>query len=378
MVRSRSSSEGSVSAAATAAAQPPPVSSSPPSAVGPSRDPEFDTIPFPTQRPAAHPLPGPVATVPFTFPPGWLDAEKLEKVPKAHYPAELPRLLEPVLPHCPPDEAVFRYFISQAVVSGDIDIPPLPGSTAKVLELSRNPKVGAADYAKVVEVDPVLAKEVLALANSSYFGAQIKCSSLAQAMVRIGIREVERTALMQAFKAKMFRVHGHNEMVLQLSRHGLAAALAAQSLARLLQTSAEDAYLGGLFHDIGKLALLGIVAKVQRSLMKTAPKSLLLETFDVFHIPMGVLGCRKWELPEPVIRATANHHNPAAAVREKLDQAVYLGNQIAHHWVWRDSPPQIVPPEDPVRSASGLTEEALQEVRQKTTQEMQVYLKMLG
>ena len=63
----------------------------------------------------------------------------------------------------------------------------LPQSAIRLLELSRDPNCGPADYGAPIEADPGLAGQVLKFVNSSYFGFSRKISS-----VKIGISLVGR------------------------------------------------------------------------------------------------------------------------------------------------------------------------------------------
>lgn len=296
--------------------------------------------------------------------------------PKDHY--ELSRVLARNVNSGDPEEVIFRYHLCQAIYKTEFDLPPLPSSTSRILELSRNPKTGASDYAKIIETDPALTREVLNLANSPFYGAKVRCTSVATALVRMGLREVERIALMQAFEARMFRVPGHNDLVGQISKHGLATALASQNVARRIRVSPEDAYLGGLFHDVGKLVILGIIGRVQRHLKRAASRGFVMEAFDAFHVAIGAGTCFNWDLPSSVGNATQNHHLPSAAAEDAVSQAVYLGNRIAHSLMVLNSGSQIASPDDPVIDAAGLTAADLEELRINSADEMRTYLRLLG
>jgi HD-like signal output (HDOD) protein len=74
-------------------------------------------------------------------------------------------------------------------------LPGLPHSLIRIMDLSRDPAIGCADIAVPVEVDPGLTGQVLRFVNSSYFGFSRKISSVKMAVVLLGIRTIQSFAL---------------------------------------------------------------------------------------------------------------------------------------------------------------------------------------
>ncbi len=308
----------------------------------------------------------------------WPDRQEIASLREGVDEAELARVIGRTAVGAGPEEVLFRYHLSRAIYFGEHDLPPLPQSAARVLELSRSPMAGVADYAKVVEADPGMVRSVLWLANSSFYTSMAKCTSLAQAMVRIGIREVERIALMQAFQAKVFKVYGHDELVTSLGAHGLSTALSSQAIARQTGAPPADAFLGGLFHDVGKLVVLGIVAQVQRKLKRRAPTPLITSAFEAFHEAIGESACRHWQMPEAIVHAVAHHHNAPVAAEDPLDRAVYLGNLLAHGLESKDPSTEFCDPEDPALLSAQLAPRDLAALREQTALELKEYQRVFA
>lgn len=306
-------------------------------------------------------------------PAGWLDQDEIRALQGANDEQELIRLIGRKVPGASQAEVYFRYHLARAIYLGEHEIPPLPQSAAKVMDLSRNPRAGTKEYARVVEGDPGLVRAVLALANSSFYISLHKCTSLAQAMVRVGIREVERIALVQAFQAKVFRVYGHDETVQRVGSHALSTALAAQAIAQRVDVSPADAFLGGLFHDVGKLVVLGSIAHVQRKLKRTAPDSLVQSAFEAFHVLVGENACSRWQMPAEIVHAVAVHHDPQSAAELPLDRVVYLANIVAHAMPAKKTAVEIINADDPVLVASGLRQVELSEICEQACKDAKEY-----
>jgi HD-like signal output (HDOD) protein len=77
-------------------------------------------------------------------------------------------------------------------------LPALPQSAIRVLEISRDPNNGPAEYALAIEADPGLATQVLKFVNSSYFGFSRAISSVKLAITLVGIHTIKNFALWNA------------------------------------------------------------------------------------------------------------------------------------------------------------------------------------
>jgi HD-like signal output (HDOD) protein len=83
-------------------------------------------------------------------------------------------------------------------VLANAQLPALPQSAIKLLELSKDPANGPADYAKPIEADAGLMSQVLRFVNSSYFGFSREIACVQQAITLVGVRTVKNFALWNA------------------------------------------------------------------------------------------------------------------------------------------------------------------------------------
>ena len=80
----------------------------------------------------------------------------------------------------------------------DAQIPALPTSAMRLLDLSKNPQCGIDEYALAIEADPSLSIQVLRFANSSYFGFAREISSVRHSLMLLGIRPIRNFVLWSA------------------------------------------------------------------------------------------------------------------------------------------------------------------------------------
>jgi HD-like signal output (HDOD) protein len=100
---------------------------------------------------------------------------------------------------------------------------------------------------------------------------------------------------------------------------------------------ADEAYVAGLLHDVGKLVLAGnLTDEYERviSTARTGNQSLAAvekEAFGADHADVGGYLLGLWGLPVPVVEAIALHHKPMNALIKTFSPltALHAGNILA-------------------------------------------------
>ena len=77
-------------------------------------------------------------------------------------------------------------------------MPSLSTTVTKVLEVCNKPNTAPNDLNKVISLDPVLTGNVLKLINSAYYSLPNQITSLARAIIMLGINTVKNLALSTA------------------------------------------------------------------------------------------------------------------------------------------------------------------------------------
>lgn len=153
------------------------------------------------------------------------------------------------------DEAANPSAVKILANGGELAV--LPHVVFKVLELSGSSDNPAAELEKVITVDPAFSAKLLAHANSSYYSLARKVTSIRDAVVYLGFREVREMA-MTVGVFDMFV--GKNDKVSLRRRtwwrHSLDAAIACRYIAeKTKKLDPAEAYTCGLLHCIGKTLL---------------------------------------------------------------------------------------------------------------------------
>ncbi len=209
------------------------------------------------------------------------------------------------------------------------NLPPLPGSVFRVLELLRDVNVTNSALANAVGYDPLLAARLLRLANSTYYSRQNNVTTISRAIDTIGTKALY-DAVMLGVAANTFskEIEG-SETGRAIWEHSLAVAILARKLTDVLQMrGAENAFLCGLLHDIGKLILLKSDPEGYNSLLDRNDEDEMMKSEDEFfgvnHAEVGALLIKRWNLPDAISSVILYHHEPA-----KTDQAIFTAHVIS-------------------------------------------------
>ncbi|ORJ57087.1 HDOD domain-containing protein [Geothermobacter hydrogeniphilus] len=233
--------------------------------------------------------------------------------------------------------------VEQALAAEDLKLPVF-NQTA--LQLQR--ALGKADFSVekcsvLINRDQALASEILKEANSSFYGGLKKVVTINEAIVRLGAREVLRLTV-QVTQRGLYRCRhkGLNLLMEKLWRHSLGCALGAYWLAKNTgyQVLMQEAFLGGLMHDIGQLFLL----KVMEDICRVQPQvrlseALVMEVLVSMHVEQGYRLMQHWGLPDEYADIVRYHHHPEPPIESSLltlvmlaDQACRkLGISLVHH-----------------------------------------------
>ncbi|MEI6305942.1 MAG: HDOD domain-containing protein, partial [Deltaproteobacteria bacterium] len=127
-----------------------------------------------------------------------------------------------------------------------------------------------------------------------------------------------------------------------LWEHSFAAGLAANMIAaEIQQINGEEAFLGGLFHDLGKTVMNIMDSKKFQVVMQkcynngTSFSEAEQYVYPYTHAEVGGLVIRKWNFPESLINAVFQHHSLDFSEDDdpyqvKLSCVVGLANLFCH------------------------------------------------
>ncbi len=199
--------------------------------------------------------------------------------------------------------------------------------------------------------------QVLRVANSSYYGGR-SVTTLDKAVSLVGINTLKSICTTVAFHSALANKNLPKRLyVNEYWQNSLAVACAAKVLACLKKYSQpEEAFIAGLMHDIGKMALAlyltdeaNYVYQIMQE-QKIGQYEAEKASMEITHQDIGLLVARKWELPETYHAAIATHHTPANQEGEiqPITAFVHVANRLAHEAGVTDNPYRSQHVADPV------------------------------
>ena len=216
-------------------------------------------------------------------------------------------------------------------------LPVLPAISIKVLALVDDAQSSMPGLAKLIREDSVIAAQILKIANSAFYGGLSEITELDVACARLGMRTISN-AVNTVATANLFESKdpGITRLLERLRTHSIVTAFAANELANLLsEPKPESLYFAGLFHDVGKIALLDIIAKSTADTVDQLRQSpgLVHEVLHNYHQLVGLHTIGRWNLPHDFGVTTYFHNNPEAVhvdAWRRRTHIVALANVIAH------------------------------------------------
>lgn len=210
------------------------------------------------------------------------------------------------------------------------DLPLLPEAAQRVLSVTADDSCDARSLSEIIRRDPSLAGRLLLIANSPIYAAPSPTTSLQQAVTRLGMRQVREVVLMISMQTRLFAVPGFERELREVFCHATATALFAQEIARARRLNVEDAFLAGLFHDVGKPVVLQAImdAKSKAAHEIKVDRTATLALVEELHPLAGRALAGAWSLSPSLSHVIEQHHNPDTTLPGVL--MVRFADALAH------------------------------------------------
>ena len=218
-------------------------------------------------------------------------------------------------------------------------MPAFPASVHRIIQLTSDVNCQARDLVRVIDTDPVLTMRILRVANSAYFGLQMKIASVQHAVVYIGLNSVKHLALATAAIGSLPKESTDGFDADAFLHHSLAVGVITRRLSKRIggvSKSNGDEFVGGLLHDIGKVLFAHFESETLAAAIRLSDEEGIpvyeaeRRLLGVDHAEMGAMLAEHWGFPESLCYAIREHHEPiddenAPALRD----CIFLANYIA-------------------------------------------------
>ncbi|HVU22684.1 MAG TPA: response regulator [Opitutus sp.] len=219
-------------------------------------------------------------------------------------------------------------------------LPSVPVVYSQLVEALNSPHATLEDIGAIVAADAAMSTQMLKLVNSAFFSLGRRITHPAEATQFLGIEAVKALVLSAHLFLPIARNLPEGVSATRIWTHSQACAGAAKSIAVELgasRSTANEAHVAGLLHDIGKLLLAANLPEEYRQALEFARNEQVAlrdserAVFGADHAEVGGYFLGLLGLPAPVIEAVSFHHQPSLAVSPESIPlaALHLGNAIA-------------------------------------------------
>ena len=211
-------------------------------------------------------------------------------------------------------------------------------SISQLLAACQDPNVTPTTFEEIIQCDPDLSARLLRVANSRFYGCNRELTGIGEVVALLEVPQLKHLAFALA-GARMFR-EGDTaaQQREELWHHSLGCAIVAELLAKTaIGVDPEEAFLGGIFHDVGKLFLLDVVPEPYGEMTQAFWNNELVEDerrmFGVTHEEIGLKSSHTWSFSEAMKAGIGFHHRPneASGYREFV-RVLSAANVLSRFW----------------------------------------------
>ncbi len=237
-------------------------------------------------------------------------------------------------------------------ISGErsrLRLPPLPQSVPEIMKLMQG-EAAVPDIERLREIlsaDPILSSWVLRRINTAFYSLQYRISDIDRAATYLGFTPVCNLVLSEMLSQTFAGLNtaGAQRVYRHLLKLSLATAAFARHLAyRFEFEHPEMAFTGGIFTQVGRMALLGHdpedyaplwypeQADPEGAVPQAPSLGLELIRYQHDHVALGVQIAEQWNLPDDLVAVLRHAYKPLLLRPESLYHqvlAVAVGMEAA-------------------------------------------------
>ncbi|MBU1052378.1 MAG: HDOD domain-containing protein [Proteobacteria bacterium] len=229
----------------------------------------------------------------------------------------------------------------QRLISSMDSLPSAPILYSKIIELLGQPECSIKDIGETIAKDLGMTAKILQLVNSSFYGIPRHISYAEEAVSLLGIDTVKALIL----SIGIFSKYEHNDSfpfkIESLLNHSIKTGAIAKKLAlmeNLPKYMADETFISGVLHDVGKLVLAANMPEQYSEALHRAKNQNIPETevereiFGTTHSLVGAYLIGLWGMPDIIVELVAFHHSPAYYTIEGFIPLtiVHMANGLEH------------------------------------------------
>ncbi len=246
--------------------------------------------------------------------------------------------------------------IIDKILSGVHNLPTLPTIYTAIFEAMEDPTITSEKLARIISTDQVTAFKLLKVANSPFYGFYGRIDTISQAVLYLGFNEVRNIVL----ALSVINFFSKNKIILHFRpvdfwAHSIGVGIATRLVGEAIgEKKLENYFLGGIFHDIGKLIFFELAHKEYVNALEIVEnnniriKDAEIEVFGIDHARVGQILAEKWKLPLSIQNVIFYHHK--GIIEDKQDlliASVHIGDILARIMEFGYAGDNLIPEPNP-------------------------------
>lgn len=229
--------------------------------------------------------------------------------------------------------------ISRTLIKEIETLPQFPENVRRIIQIINDEKATLVEIARIILQDVAMAADLLKLANSAFFMLPKRVRSIEEALKIVGLKGLKNLVYSYGTISAISEKYGRYGKLEEIWSHSNRVSYYAVELARgrKLRDIAEDAAVGGLLHDLGKIIIStlqpDIIQKIKKIVLakNNIPEHMVEELIvGINHAKLGSMMAEHWNFPDHLIKSIEYHHVPGFADIElaPLVYTVYFANAL--------------------------------------------------
>ncbi|MGB2985407.1 MAG: HDOD domain-containing protein [Phycisphaerae bacterium] len=288
----------------------------------------------------------------------------------------------------PPRERV------EVILSQLDQLPTLSTVAARLLAAITSDETSARDVVEIIESDAALTALTLRLIRRADLGVRGEAMTVARAVTLLGFSAVRNAVLsVQLYEAFSRPDENHRAAVTRkaLWKHSLAVACVAEMIGEHIGGPgvSGEAFVCGLLHDIGKIALDACLPKSYARVVERVERRRVCicdverEVFGLDHTVAGKRLVTRWRLPQAIIDCAWLHHQgpdalPPSVICGQLVRIVHLADNMVRQSGIGYSGYQYISDVDGLGGELGMDASALADTLDRVPARMEPFCELVG
>jgi HD-like signal output (HDOD) protein/signal transduction histidine kinase len=218
-------------------------------------------------------------------------------------------------------------------------LPAMPQILIKLIEHLQADDAGMPELAALIAKDAAMTSKILTVANSSAYHRNQRTVGLEQSLVSLGTDMIKTLVISESvFQTFNSFPHSASTDLRGFWKGSLTTAVIARDVAKQMEyPHVEEAYLAGLLHNVGRLALLATAPKEYAFNFTARDDEDLCaveqRTLQITHSEAGAWLIERWNLDSFLADSVLYHHEPITRLEaaHPLIRIVRLAHLLCCH-----------------------------------------------